>query len=771
MAETSEKKKGKLEKIARFIVEKRKAIYLIYILLAIFSIFSSGWVSVNNTLTDYLGEETETSRGLAVMEEEFITYATAEVMIDNISYTDAEALCDELEEIQGVKEIAFDETEKHYADGAALFSVTFEGESDDPICETALDEIEVETADYDVYISAELGNTKADTIAAEMQMVMVLVGVIILSVLLFTSRTYMEVPVLLLTFGMAAVLNKGTNFLFGEISFVSNSVAIVLQLALAIDYAIILCHRYMEERENGEPMEAVIQALRKAIPEISGSSLTTLSGLAAMAFMHFKIGYDMSIILIKAILMSLLSVFTLMPGLLYSFSSKIDSTHHRNFVPQIRPWTKLVVKLRHITPIVFGVLLVVSFLISKDCAYVYSYIQLDTFMKNESQIAREKIEDTFTASNVLAVLIPSGEYEKEQALARDLKLLSEVDDVTGLATVEAGEEEDTADLLLGDLLTPRELAEFADIDVELVELLYTAYAMEQEEYGHIVGGIDKYEVPLIDIFEFIYEQVDSGAVSLDAEDQADLDELYADLTDGKEQLNSGKYSRLVMELNIPEESPETFAFLDTVRKTAAKYYGDDVLLVGDATSNFDLSSTFSEDNTLISILSILFVMVVLFFTFQSAGVPFILIMVIQGSIWMNFTYPTLHHTPIFFMSYLVVSSIQMGANIDYAIVITNRYLELRRKMPKIDAIKESLELAFPTIFTSGSIMAAAGTAIGFLSSDGAISGIGVCLGRGTLISIILVMGILPQLLLLGDFVIEKTSFHKADHRKEAEGNA
>ncbi|MGN1231644.1 MAG: MMPL family transporter, partial [Anaerotignum sp.] len=425
MAKAYGKKKNKLEQVARFIVEKRKAIYLIYILLAIFCFFSAGWVSVNNTLTDYLAEDTETSRGLAVMEEEFITYATAEVMVDNISYGDAELLCGSLEEIEGVKEIAFDDTTKHYADGAALFSVTFSGEDDDPLCETALANIRTAVEDYDSYLSAELGNTKAETIAEEMNLVMVLACVIILSVLLFTSRTYMEIPVQILTFGMAAILNKGTNFIFGEISFVSDSIAIVLQLALAIDYAIILCHRYMEERETSEPMEATVTALCKAIPEISGSCMTTLSGLAAMAFMHFEIGRDMSMVLIKAIILSILSVFTLMPGLLYSFSGKIDSTHHKNFVPKITPWTNLVVKLRHVTPIVFAVLLVASFLISKDCPYVYSYTHLNTFTKNESQIAKDKISDTFTASNVLAVLIPSGDYEKEQALTRDLELLPE----------------------------------------------------------------------------------------------------------------------------------------------------------------------------------------------------------------------------------------------------------------------------------------------------------------------------------------------------------
>ena len=175
---------------------------------------------------------------------------------------------------------------------------------------------------------------------------------------------------------------------------------------------------------------------------------------------------------------------------------------------------------------------------------------------------------------------------------------------------------------------------------------------------------------------------------------------------------------------------------------------------------------------MISILSILFVLVILFFTFQSAGIPIILILVIQGSIWINFSFPTIQNKPLFFMSYLVVSAIQMGANIDYAIVITNRYTEFRRQMNKFDAVKKSLDMAFPTIFTSGTILASAGFIIGNLSSDPAIASIGICLGRGTLISIILVMGILPQLLVLGDYIIERTSFSIKDRIKQGgEGNA
>ena len=143
-----------------------------------------------------------------------------------------------------------------------------------------------------------------------MSVILVLAAIVIVLVLTLTSRSYAEVPVLIMTFGAAALLNMGTNFLCGTISFISNSVTVILQLALAIDYAIILCHRFSDEHETKDTREACIAALSKAIPEISSSSLTTISGLGALAFMHFGIGRDMATVLIKAILFSLLSVFT-----------------------------------------------------------------------------------------------------------------------------------------------------------------------------------------------------------------------------------------------------------------------------------------------------------------------------------------------------------------------------------------------------------------------------------------------------------------------------
>ena len=749
--DTSEKQ-SPIQHLAAFIVDKRKVFYLLFIGLCIFCVFSSGWVSVNDDLTSYLPEETETRRGLTAMDAEFVTFGDSRVLVDNVSAAQAEVLAERLESLEGVKSVEFDGSADHYQNGAALFSITYDGAADEDVSLQALAQVKETLAGYDLYVTGSTGADDSANLDAEMQVVMVIAVVIILLVLLFTSHTYMEIPVLLMTFGMAALLNKGTNFIFGEISFVSNSVAVVLQLALAIDYAIILCHRYTEERERMEAREAVVTALSKAIPEIAGSSMTTLSGLGAMCFMRFGIGKDLGLVLMKAIVLSLLSVFTLMPGLLMSFSGLIDRTHHRSFVPKITAWGRLAVKTRFIMPPLFALLLVGGFLFSNRCPYVYGQTTLSTIRKSDAQIAQQKVDGTFGGVNVLAALVPAGDYEQEGRLARRLEELPEVDTVLALSNVEAMD-----GYVLTGKLTPRQFAELTDLDVEAARLLYSAYAVNEETYGQLVSGVDSYGVPLLDMFLFVYDQMQAGYVTLEGDMAETIEDLHTQLHDAQLQLKGENYSRLVLQLNLPEESPETFAFLDTLHKTVAEYYPEDALLVGNSTSDFDLSSSFSKDNLLIGILTIVFVILVLIFTFKSAGLPVLLILVIQGSVWINFSFPYLMGDNMFFLSYLVVSSIQMGANIDYAIVIANRYTELRQQMPLKDAVVESLNEAFPTIVTSGTILAAAGVLIGFLSTTPSIASIGVCLGRGTIISIFLVMGILPQILLLGDILIDKTA--------------
>lgn len=745
---------GFMVKVATFIVDKRNLFFLIFGIAIIFSLVSSSWVKVENALSAYLPDSTETSKGLSRMENEFITYGSAKIMVTNITYETACEISDMIEDMDSVVMLTFDDTSEHYNNFSALYDVTFNyPETDDRALE-ALSELEDKLSGYDIYVSTTMGDASAEQIESEMSVITVLVAIIVVTVLLLTSQTWAEVPVLLLTFVASMLITNGTNFIMGTISFVSNSVTVVLQLALSIDYAIIFCNRYKEEHERLPIREADIVALSKAIPEIASSSLTTIGGLVAMMFMQFGIGRDMALCLIRAIFLSLLSVFLLMPGLLMLFGKLMDKTRHKSFIPKIPFVGKFAYKTRFVMPVIFVALIVVAYLISSKCPYVYGYSKIDTPIQSDSQLVDEMIDESFGTSNMVALTVPAGSYDKEAKLIADLEACDEVDSCMGLANTEAMD-----GYMLADKLTIREFSELLELDYEVAELLYMAYAVNDENYAKLVNGLSNYSVPLIDMIMFLYDEVEEGYVTLDDDLMDTLENAHTLMKVAKDQLQGENYSRILVYLNLPEEGDETFAFLDRMHDMAGVYYPEDeVFIPGESMSQYDLYKTFQVDNTVVNVVSILAVLVVLLFTFKSAGMPVLLILVIQGAIWINFSFPALQNKPLFFMSYLIVSSIQMGANIDYAIVISGRYMELKDKMSKEQAIIETMNFAFPTIVTSGTMLAIAGILIGQMSSDGAICGIGQCLGRGTIISIIIVMFALPQILLLGEKVIEKTSF-------------
>ena len=767
MSEKTEQKPNFMTKLATFIVDKRNLFFLLTIILLIFSAFSRNWVQVENELTAFLPDDAETKKALDVMEEQFTTYGTAEVMVENITYDEAQRLYDVVSAVKGVQSVAFDDTTDHYSAASALYSVTFDYDENNDDCLTALEAVKDALSGYDLYVSTDLGNTLQDTIASEVSVIMVYVAIIVVVVLLFTCQTYGEVPVLLLTFVIAMILNQGSNFLLGTISFVSNSVTSILQLALSLDYAVILSNHFREEHQTLPVREAAIAALSRAIPEICASSLTTIGGLAAMLFMQFKIGPDMGICLIKAIIYALLSVFIVMPGLLVLFGPLIEKTEHKSFVPKIPFVGEIDYKTRYIVPLIFVAVVACGIYFSGKCPYVYGYSSLTTPKLNETQIAENKINDTFTSSNMVALVVPAGDYEKEAQLLRVLESYDEIDYTMGLANVEAMD-----GYMLADKLTPRQFAELADLDYEMAQVLYGAYALDQEDYGKLAGNLDSYKVPLMDMFLFVCDQVDAGIVTLSDEQTETLMDARSQIESAKAQLQGTEYSRMLLYLTLPVSGDETYAFTDTIRDVAKGFYPDGTVLVaGDSTNEYDFEKSFSRDNTVVSVVSILIVLVVLLFTFNSAGMPLLLILVIQGSIWINFSIPALTNSPLFFMSYLVVSSIQMGANIDYAIVIASRYQELKNRMEHRRAIIETLNFAFPTIVTSGTILTVAGALIGQMTSEPTIAGIGQSLGRGTILSMFLVLFVLPQILLIGSKAVDATSFAvpKVIHRRELSG--
>ena len=459
----SEERKSEdfMMRLARFIVDKRKAIYLVFLAAVLFCASSVGKVKVNDDITAYLPADTETRRGLTLMEEEFTTLGAGEFMLTNITWDEAQKMADQIETIDGVSSVEFDDTEKHYKGSSARISVTFDGEEDDPKSVRAMNSIKAALAPYDTYISSPVGLDTSAQLQNEMGVILVVAAIVIILVLLFTSKSYMEVPVYLIVFAVAAVLNMGTNYWFGEVSFITNSVAIVLQLALAIDYAIIFCHRYMEERETKPAREADIAALSKAIVEISSSSLTTISGMIALMLMKFRIGFDMGAVMSKGIICSMLTVFLLMPGLLMLFSKGIERTRHANLVPRISFVGKAVVKLRYILPPIFLVLMVGGIYLSGQCEYCFSENVIDTGNPPEQRIALDRISETFGNQNLIALVVPRGDYEKEGKILNEIGSLPQINKAQGLANTEAEGH------MLTDKLKPRQFAELAGVDMSM----------------------------------------------------------------------------------------------------------------------------------------------------------------------------------------------------------------------------------------------------------------------------------------------------------------
>lgn len=755
-----------MKKITSFIVDKKNYIIILFIALIAYCVWGMGQVNIEYDITSYLPSNTDTKQALDIMEEEFVTFGTTKIMLRNISFEDALALHDEIEQLDGVKSFNFHNTEDYYKQSCALFNITFDGDENDELSVAAYNKTLELLDGYDLLVSASLTDTYAEELQHDVNFVLILAIVIIIAVLAFTTKSFGEIPVFILTFGVAALLNMGTNYWLGTISFISNSVCVILQLALAIDYAIILCHRFSEEKANGlSPKEAMAAALTKAIPEIAGSSLTTIAGLLALTTMALGLGADLGIVLAKSIICSMITVFLFMPCVTLYFSKAIDKTAHKSFVPKISAVGKFDVKLRYVIPAVFLVTVIVCGYFSFQTEYVYSTGSINTSRPSATQIAQRETEAVFGYSNQLAVLVPKGDYNLEKRVIDTVSTHEEVKEAIGISNVEITANGTTH--YLTDRLNYRQFALLLGTDDSTAASIYRAYAYFSQndsqdgvsEVALFEANKDIYTASILDICDCAFGHDDFISAFLNGND--DLLDTYETLrdtiNDAEAQLIGTNYTRILFILNCDIESKQTFAMIENMREEV-KAFCPQAIFAGDSMSSYDLDKSFSTDNLKVSILTVLFVFVILMFTFRSWGIPIPLTATIQGAIFINFSISAFAGTNLFFFVYLIVSAIQMGATIDYAIVITNRYQELKQTTDKKTAVIESLNQSFPTILTSGSILAIAGFLIGGVVGDPLIATLGSCLGRGVLISIASVMLVLPALLMIFDKWLDKTKF-------------
>lgn len=716
-------KPSPLHRASEWIVDHYRLFFVVFAALLVFSAVASGWVKVENDVAAYLPADSETRQGLDIMEQEFQTYGSAKILLRDTDADAAAATAEQIRAVDGVDSCTYTMNDT----GSALLSVSLSDLEGSDTCAQTVQALRDLLDGSGAYIYSAEGYSISDQING-------------------------EVPILLITFLAAALINKGTNFVFGTISFVSNAVAILLQLAMSVDYAIIFCNRYKQAHETLPVREAVIESLEKSITVISSSSLTTIAGLVAMTFMKFGLGRDLGIVLIKAILISMLTVFLLMPGLLLKLGPAMDKTKHRNFVPKISGVGRLAWWTRRVVPLVFAAVLVVACIGANRVSYVYSEAPLKTHNADANRTASQAITDDFGDETVLAVVVPAGDYTREAALLDALSALPEVKSAVGIAGTEAA-----GGYRLADAVDYRTFAQLSDVDSTSAQALFALYAAENGAAQTAAQDLSGYQVPLLKLFEFLNDKIADGTVTLSAAQAAQVTALSSQLERASAQLEGTSYHRLVLTLAAASDGDETFALLDRIHAVVHQYYPTDSYLVGDAMSAYGSEQTFTQDNVMVSAMSILMVMLVLLFTFRSLGMPILLTLVIQGSIWINFGITVLTGEYVLFMVYLVASAIQMGCNVDYAIVVASHYTEARADQGPREAMITALNLAFPTIITSGTMLISAGLLIGARVSSGAVAGMGRFVGVGSLITVFLVLFVLPQLLLLGDTFVRRTA--------------
>lgn len=688
-----------MERYTTFILKHRKMIITVFVLLAVICTGLSLQVGVNYKFADYLPDDAASTKALDTMEEEYTqTIPNLRVLIYDVTIPQALSYKEQLENVDGVEEVTWlddavniyeplenadaDTVDAWYKNSDALYSVTVSENNEEK--KAAVDAIREIIGDD----NAMSGTAVTDVLSPihttkDIQKIMLIALPVVFLILLLTTNSWFEPVLFMITIGIAIMLNRGTNLIFGEISFVTNAAGSILQLAVSMDYSIFLLHRFAENRKEGfDVQQAMINAVKQSTGSVLSSGLTTVTGFAALILMRFKIGPDMGWVMAKAIVWSLICVLCLLPALAISTYQLIDKTQHRPFYPSFDKFSNVVMKIR-IPALLIAVLVAVPCLKAQgENSFLYGSSRV--YSTKATQMGRDllAIEEEYGASNPLVIMVPKGDTAKEKELN---------------------------DALL------------ADGDVTSVI-----------SYVNTVGNV-----------------IPDGYVP----------------SDSLEQLYSEHYSRFVVTLNTEEVEEGWSDKVDHLHKICETYYGDEAMIAGDLASTEDLKNTITEDNERVNLLAIAFVFIILIFNFQSISLPVILTLLIELSIWINLSVPYFQGTTLHYIGYLIISSVQLGATIDYAILFTSRYLEERKQHGKYTAAKNSVKLCTLSLFTSAIILTIAGFTLGTISTNLVLSQLGTLVGRGAVISFLLVLLVLPALLVLFDPIIEKTT-RKTDFYKK-----
>lgn len=671
--------------LCAWILDHRKAVVCLAVAAALLGVLGMAQVRVNYNLADYLPSDAPSARALAALEEAGLGgVPNLQVMARGVTLPQALEIKQALKALPGVTQalwlddvadvetpleiLGAETVSPWYRDQTALFLVTGE-KSQGKALIAALE------AQYpDAVLAGDLINqTTLQTVSmGEVGQIMLYVAPLVLIILLLCTGSWLEPLLFAAVIGLAILMNEGTNCFLGEVSYITQASSAILQLAVSMDYAVFLLHRFQDERQKGlAPREAMLSAMRASGPAVAASALTTVFGFLALTLMRFGMGADMGLVLAKGILLSYLSVMLVLPALALLLSRPLEKTRHKMLLPRFDRLGGVIVRYGAPLAAVVLIALAPSFLAQRQNDFVYGSSGMYTEDSPVMQSA-EEIHQVFGRQQQLLLLVPQGEPAKEAALSQALAQVPRIAAVASYATA-AGVE-------IPDMLVPE------------------------------------------------------GQLS---------------------QLRGGGYSRVILYADTGDEGAEAFQVVESVRALAAEYYGDAALLIGECVVNYDLKQTITADNLRVILGGVGAIFLVLVFTFRGLTLPLLLMLVIEGAVWLNLGLPYFTGSSLNYIGYQIVSSVQLGATVDYGILLSQQYLDFRRTLPPRESAARALGYSIRSILPPCLTLVVAGTLLGLISSNGVISQLGAILGRGAAISGGMVVIVLPPLLVLLDKLIRK----------------
>lgn len=686
------------------VVRFRIPILMLSLLLLVPSVAGYLNTRINYDILSYLPEDIETMKGQDILLDEFGTGAFSVAVVEGMEQKDAAALKREIEQVSHVKAVLWqdsladisvplellpedmEELFENKEKNATLMIVMLDTSMSADETLDAVEEIRSLTKQQCLLsgMSAVVADIKKICNSEAVMYVAIAAGLSAL-VLALAMDSFLIPVLFLLSIGMAIIYNLGTNFVAGEISFITQALAAVLQLAVTMDYSIFLWHSYQENQERfpGDKKRAMAHAVSNTVSSVVGSSITTIAGFLAMCFMTFTLGLDLGIVMAKGVVFGVIGCVTILPSMILVFDRAVEKTRHRALIPDLGVIGDFVTKKY----VVFAVLFLV---ILGPAVYGYTHNEVyydlaGTLPEHlESVMANTKLEEQFHMG-ATHVVIADSSLDSRQAgnMLRELKEVGGIRQVIGI------------DSLLGPAV-PQELVP------------------------------DSY----------------------------------------KEKLDNGTYQMMFLVSEYKTASDEVNAQCDEIKRII-RQYDPSAMLIGEAPCTQDLITITDRDFKTVSTVSIVLIFVIIAVVLKSISLPVILVAVIEFAIFINMGIPAYTGTVLPFIASIVIGTIQLGATVDYAILMTNKYKKARYQgMGKQQSVSTALNSSLQSVFVSALSFFAATFGVGLYSSIDMISALCVLLARGAVISFLVVAFILPAMFMMFDKAICKTSMGFLNREKQ-----